>query len=120
MDISFRGGENIAMKIPKSKYDATVAFYRDVLKLELKEQLINNPTISRTCKVKFGSNVLWLDCVDNYAHSEIWLELKTTDVHAATTHLEANGIGVCDELEKLSDDSHWIMDPAGTVFVLTK
>ena len=31
----FTGGINIAMKIPKSRYEATVNFYRDVLKLQV-------------------------------------------------------------------------------------
>lgn len=37
MDIQFQGGVNIAIKIPKSKYEKTVAFYRDILKLEVTE-----------------------------------------------------------------------------------
>ncbi len=32
--IKFEGGANIAIKIPKAKYEKTVAFYRDTLKLE--------------------------------------------------------------------------------------
>lgn len=61
----FEAGINIAVKIPKSKYEATVAFYRDILKFELKEMPLNNPTVSKSHQVKFGNNVLWLDCVDN-------------------------------------------------------
>ena len=70
--------------------------------------------------MKFGKNVLWLDCVDNYTHSETWLELKTTDVEKAAKYLKANGTDTCDELESIPDDMHWIMDPAGTVFILGK
>ncbi len=120
MGIRFRGGINIAVKIPKRKYEQTVEFYRDVLKLKVSEKPIDNPTVSRTHEVKFGKNVLWLDCVDNYTHSETWLELKTTDVEKARNYLKANGIETCDELEKIPDDMHWIMDPAGTVFILSK
>jgi hypothetical protein len=32
MDIKFEAGTNIAIKIRKSKYDKTVAFYKDILK----------------------------------------------------------------------------------------
>ena len=63
MDIKFEAGINIAIKIPKSKYDKTVEFYKNILKLEVEEKHIDNPTISRTHEVKFGNNIIWLDCV---------------------------------------------------------
>ena len=120
MDIQFEGGINIAVKIPKSKYEKTVAFYRDILKLEVQEKPIDNPTVSRTHQVKFGHNILWLDCVDNYTHSETWLELNVPDVDQATSYLKRNDIDTCDELEQLPEDMHWITDPAGTVFIVKK
>ena len=120
MDTNFEGGINIAVKIPKSKYDKTVAFYRDILKLEVEEKPINNPTVSRTYQVKFGNNTLWLDCVDNYTHSETWLELNVPDVDIATKYLNSKGVETCDELEQLPENMHWITDPAGTVFIVKK
>lgn len=120
MKTPFEGGVNIAVKIPKSKYDKTVAFYKDILKLEVTEKPIDNPTVSRTHEVKFGNNILWLDCVDNYTHSETWLELRTPDVAEATRYLQSQDVHTVDELEKLPDGYHWIQDPAGTVFVLSK
>jgi predicted enzyme related to lactoylglutathione lyase len=120
MKINFEGGVNIAIKIPKSKYEDTVAFYRDTLKLEVEEKPIDNPTVSRTHQVRFGNNVVWLDCVDNYTHSETWLELNTPDVEAATKYLASNGVETCDEIEKLPEDMHWITDPAGTVFIVKR
>jgi len=120
MNKKFRGGVNIAIKIPKSKYEETVFFYRDVLKLEVKEKSIDNPTVSQTHEVKFGNNIVWLDCVDNYTHSEVWLELKTPDVKNATEYLKSEGVSTCDELEQIPKDMHWIMDPAGTVFIINK
>ena len=118
MEIKFEGGINIAVKIPKSKYDQTVAFYRDILKLEVEEKPISNPTVSRTHQVKFGSNVMWLDCVDNYTHSETWMELNVEDVAEATNYLKSKGVETCDELEPLPANMHWITDPAGTVFIV--
>lgn len=120
MDIKFEGGINIAVKIPKSKYEQTVTFYRDILKLDVQERPINHPTVSRTHRVKFGNNILWLDCVDNYTHSETWLELNTPDVETATRYLASHGVDTCDELEQLPENMHWIMDPAGTVFIVKK
>lgn len=118
MQSEFQAGINIAIKIPKSKYEKTVAFYRDILKLELREVPITNPTVSRTHEVKFGANVIWLDCVDNYTHSETWLQLTVPDVGAATEYLQFKGVETCDELEELPENMHWIQDPAGTVFNL--
>ncbi len=116
MSVKFEAGINIAIKIPKSKYEKTVAFYRDVLMLEVEEKTINNHTISRTHAVKFGNNILWLDCVDNYTHSETWLQLVVPDVEEATDYLQSKGVNTCDELEELPVNMHWIQDPAGTVF----
>lgn len=118
MDIRFEAGINIAIKIPKSKYDKTVAFYKNILKLEVEEKPIDNPTISRTHQVKFGHNVIWLDCVDNYTHSETWLQLTVPNVEEATNYLLSNGVETCDEIEELPENMHWIQDPAGTVFNL--
>lgn len=120
METKFEGGVNIAIKIPKSKYEQTVKFYRDILKLDIVEKPIDNPTVSRTHEVKFGNNIVWLDCVDNYSHSEVWLELRTPDTSLAAEYLQANGVNTCDELEKIPEDMHWIMDPAGTVFILAR
>lgn len=118
MNPEFEAGINIAIKIPKSKYEMTVAFYRDILKLDAEEKPIKNPTVSRTHQVKFGHNVIWLDCVDNYTHSETWLQLTVPNVEEATDYLRAKGIDTCDELEELPKNMHWITDPAGTVFNL--
>jgi hypothetical protein len=48
MEINFNGGVNIAIKIPKSKYEETINFYRNILKLDVKEKPIESPSVSRT------------------------------------------------------------------------
>lgn len=118
METTFEGGVNIAIKLPKGKYDQTVAFYREILQLKVEEIPINHPTVSQTHKVTFGNNIVWLDYVDNYTHSETWLELNTENVERATNYLQLQGVATCDELEQLPDGMHWITDPAGTVFIL--
>lgn len=118
MSTEFKAGINIAIKIPKSKYEKTVAFYKDILKLEVEEKPITNPTVSKTHEVKFGNNVIWLDCVDNYTHSETWLQLVVPNIEEATGYLLSNGVETCDEIEELPKNMHWIQDPAGTVFNL--
>ncbi|VFA40146.1 Uncharacterised protein [Chryseobacterium indologenes] len=84
----------------------------------MEEKPITNPTVSRTHEVKFGHNIIWLDCVDNYTHSETWLQLTVPHVEEATKYLESNGVETCDEIEQLPENMHWITDPAGTVFNL--
>ncbi len=116
MDTKFEAGINIAIKIPKRKYEKTVEFYKDILKLEVEEKSIDNPTVSRTHEVKFGNNIIWLDCVDNYTHSETWLQLTVLDAEEAAKYLRSNGVETCDEIEELPKNMHWIQDPAGTVF----
>ncbi|MDP9959358.1 hypothetical protein [Chryseobacterium lathyri] len=116
MNTKFEAGINIAIKIPKNKYEKTVAFYRDILKLDVEEKSIVNPTVSRTHEVKFGNNIIWLDCVDNYTHSETWLQLTVPNIEEATKYLHMNGVETCDEIEELPENMHWITDPAGTVF----
>lgn len=118
MNTKFEAGINIAIKIPKNKYEKTVSFYKDILKLEVQERPIKNPTVSRTHEVKFGNNIIWLDCVDNYTHSETWLQLTVPDVETATEYLQSKGVETCDEIEELPENMHWITDPAGTVFNL--
>ncbi len=118
MDTKFQAGMNIAIKIPKSKYEKTVSFYKDILKLEVEEKPIDNPTISRTHEIKFGNNIIWLDCVDNYTHSETWLQLTVPNIDEATNYLQSNGVETCDEIEELPKNMHWIQDPSGTVFNL--
>jgi hypothetical protein len=56
--------------------------------------------------------------VDNYTHSETWLELNVADVDKATKYLALNGVGTCDEIEKIPENMHWITDPAGSVFIV--
>ena len=118
MKDKFQAGINIAIKIPRSKYAQTVAFYRDILKFEVSEVTMQHPTVSKSHKVRFGANILWLDCVDNYTHAETWLQLTVPDMEASVNYLQINGVDTCDEIEELPPGMHWIQDPAGNVFNL--
>ena len=90
------------------------------MKLNVEERQIKNPTVSRTHKVTFGQNTLWLDCVDNYTHSETWLELNTENVENAVEYLKSNDVQTCDEIEQIPENMHWITDPSGNVFIVKK
>ncbi|MBB5079162.1 VOC family protein [Nonomuraea endophytica] len=121
---AYTAGLNIAMKIPKAQYEATVAFYRDTLGFEVKEEDVGYaPTVATTHSVKFGPNTLWLDRVDNYSHPDLWLQLHTDDLDAATAELAEVGVHPCDEvepLENLATRTHWIKNPAGVVHLLAE
>jgi catechol 2,3-dioxygenase-like lactoylglutathione lyase family enzyme len=82
----FAAGHNIAMKIPPREFSRTVEFYRDILGLPLIEEL--NPNIV----FEFGGKRLWLDKVDHISQAEIWLEIESDDVEAATEYLKRHGL----------------------------
>lgn len=113
MTPAFRGGHNIAMKLPSIEYDNTVAFYRDTLGMDVREHE-GYGTVTCSAAVAFGPITLWLDRVDNYASAGVWLELFTDDVELATRHLAANGVLPQDELEPMPSgmNAHWITNPA--------
>ncbi|MFI6284629.1 VOC family protein [Streptomyces sp. NPDC051018] len=120
----FTPGLNIAMKIPKAQYEATVAFYRDTLGFDVKEDDASNaPTVSRTHSVRFGPITLWLDCVDAYSRHDLWLQVHTDDLDAAREKLAGIGIHPCDEVEplvNLDTRTHWVKNPTGVVHLLTE
>ncbi|CAM4451968.1 VOC family protein [Nocardia ninae] len=117
MTPTFRGGRNIAMKLPRAQFDRTVAFYRDTLGMEVTDnsgEAVAEGVI-QSAAIQFGPVTLWLDRVDNYARADLWLELFTDDVDRATEHLAAHGVPVQDELEPLPSTmkAHWISNPVG-------
>jgi hypothetical protein len=119
----FQGGLNIAMKIPKARYEETVVFYRDILGLEVTDQT-GAPgvvdAVPRCASVRFGPVTLWLDLVENYARSDLWLELFTDDVDRATAYLVDKGVATIDEVEPLPNGmkAHWISNPAGVTHLV--
>jgi hypothetical protein len=110
----FRGSQNMAMKIPAAEFDATLAFYRDVLRLPLLEAY-RPRTVFR-----FGSHLLWLDRVEHLARVEIWLEILASDTAAAKQHFAAHSIEQCGEVEKLpaSFDGFFVRSPASLVHLV--
>ncbi|HWP91435.1 MAG TPA: hypothetical protein VNN20_04460 [Thermodesulfobacteriota bacterium] len=55
---------------------------------------------------EFGANQLWIDRVPGLSQAEIWLELITNDVSAASEHLKSAGVVRCDEIEPLPEGLH--------------
>ncbi len=112
---TFRGGRNIALKVPPHQWEATVRFYRDILGLD--EITENAPEVV----FQFGHNQLWIDKVETVSQAELWLELVTDDVSAAADHFKAAGIARCDEIEKLPDAlrGFWISSPSSIIHLVS-
>ncbi len=111
----FSGGKNIAIKVPRYRFEETVAYYRDVLGL---------PSLGRegdSESFEFGAMRLWLDRVDHQSQTDVWLELFTDDPDAAVAHLHGHGVPARDEVEPLGDfPGHWVSDPAGVIMIVRR
>lgn len=104
------GGSNIALKIPKYKYDETVHFYKEILKLHYLG------FISESHAFRFGEGTLWLDCMDNYAQTDVWLEVRTENIEDVAEYLTTHNVDRRDEIEiHENSKGYWISDPAGTI-----
>ena len=116
----FRAGKNIAMKVPEHEYLRTAAFYRDVLRFE--ETGTNPPEeVESTC-FRFGEMTLWIDRVPGLSQAELWLEVRTSDVAAASRYLAGKDCARRDEIEPLPDsiDGFWLANPANVIHLVTK
>ncbi|MDX1541751.1 MAG: hypothetical protein R3349_10145 [Geminicoccaceae bacterium] len=112
--VAFRGGRNIALKTPAHQYQASVAFYRDVLRLR--------PLAShdQSEAFEFGPLVLWIDRMERLSQAEVWLEVVADDLAAAAAELDAAGVDRVDAIEPLPEgfQGFWIVNPAGLVHLL--
>jgi catechol 2,3-dioxygenase-like lactoylglutathione lyase family enzyme len=114
----FDGGINVAVKIPLDRYDKTVQFYSDILGFELTSYFHENTGISHYCR--FGTLTLWLDRVEHFSQTDIWLELNTDNIDQARTYLEEYGVNFRPELEELPENmrASLMSDPAGVIMLL--
>lgn len=114
--VKFTAGRNIAMKVPPHLWEATVWFYRDVV--GLKEIKKHAPAVG----FEFGASQLWIDRVPDLSQAEIWLELITNDVSAASDHLKSAGVVRCDEIEPLPEglNAFWVSSPAAIIHLVCK
>ena len=71
--VKFEAGDNIAMKIPPHQYDATVRFYRDILRLP---QVENDED---SLVFEFGDKKLWLDKVNTIRIKDKKLRRRLTN-----------------------------------------
>lgn len=112
----FRGGRNMALKIPSHQFDATLAFYRDTLGMTIETMPGGTPV------VQFGAMRLWLDRSDTVSQAELWLELTTENAAEAGKALEAAGVTRCDQIEPLPKGfrGFWVMSPVNIVHLVAE
>ncbi|MEM1329902.1 MAG: hypothetical protein AAGG07_05005 [Planctomycetota bacterium] len=94
---TFRGGQNMALKVPPDQYGTTLRFYRDVLKLPE----ISDP--AHGTGFEFGPNRLWIDRAPAMSQAELWLEIVADDVEAGAEALREAGTPRRDEIEPLPE-----------------
>lgn len=119
MKPNFTPGKNIAMKVPTHEFDSTVAFYRGILGFEeIDESACNDMD---TVTFKFGDKNLWIDKTAGISQAEIWLEVVTEDVDAASNYFENQGCVRRDEIEPLPDGfkGFWISSPSNIIHLIT-
>ena len=114
----FSPGSNIAMKVPDHEFDRTVKFYRDVLGLEQSDSL---PGDDDSVVFRFGDKKLWIDKVSGISHAEIWLEIVTDDLEAATRYFDDNDCVRRDGIEPLPQgfSGFWLSNPANIIHLVT-
>ena len=103
----FAAGDSIAMKIPAAEYERTVEFYRDVIGLPV----INDTPGSLV--LAFGDKQLWLDRIDHFERTEIWLEIKTDNAAGARDLLLESGVVEPDDVQSQGgrDTGFWVSAP---------
>ncbi|MEI9423835.1 hypothetical protein O7A70_21945 [Mesorhizobium sp. Cs1299R1N1] len=114
MTVKITGGINIAMKVPSHQYEATLAFYRDVV--GLKPFTTKAPAIG----FELGPVRLWIDEAPMMSQAEIWLELFTQDFPGTADHLAKAGVVRCDAIEPLGLGFRggWITNPANIIHMV--
>ncbi len=116
--MKFEGGAEIAIMVPWDRYDATLHFYRDILLMDVEEYSAVNPLIAKAHLIQFGLMTLCLCCMEDIDEPVLWLELKTTDLNAASRFLKSNDISTGEPFKEASEYSQWIRDPAGNMILM--
>jgi len=116
----FKPGKNIAIKVPPHEYEQTVAFYKDVLGLILKEA--SSPDNFESVTFEFGDKNLWIDKNSGISQAEIWIEIETDNIKEAEAYLKAMNCAKRDEIEPLPDDfkGSWISNPSNIIHLVSQ
>jgi len=113
--VHYRGGNNVAMKLPPHHFDGALKFYRDTLGLKVSDH-------GESKLVEFGPIRLWLDPCPQFSQTELWLEVVASDSDAAVKDLGDKKVVRCDPIEKLPEGfrGFWITSPADIVHIVSE
>ena len=113
--VHYRGGNNVAMKLPPHHFDGAVKFYRDTLGLKVSDH-------GESKLVEFGPIRLWLDPCPQFSQTELWLEVVSSNSDAAEKDLGDKKVVRCDPIEKLPEGfrGFWITSPADIVHIVSE
>jgi len=119
MKASFIPGSNIAIKVPAHEYEATLAFYRDILGFE--QIKVNTDNDSEGTRFQFGDKQLWIDKTPGLSQAEIWLEVITDDVDMASCYLHEQHCIRRDEIEPLPEGfkGFWVSSPSNIIHLIS-
>jgi catechol 2,3-dioxygenase-like lactoylglutathione lyase family enzyme len=114
MSAEFKGGIDIAIKVPPHQFQQTLDFYRNVLGLP---EITDKPPATG---FELGPNRLWIDEAPALSQAEVWLELFTPDFKQAEKHIADSGVVRCDAVEPLPEGFRggWVMSPCNIVHML--
>jgi 1,2-phenylacetyl-CoA epoxidase catalytic subunit len=114
--MAFRGGQNIALKVPLNRWEVTVAFYRDTVGLPQLQ------ATEESVVFQYGSQQLWVDRCPHLETTEVWLEILTDNLEHAAQLLNTESVVRCDDVEPLSPGfrAFWIRNPAGLVTLIAE
>ncbi len=120
MKPKFHPGKNIAMKVPAHEFENTVAFYRDILGFEQIKKA--SPDELESVVFKFGHKKLWVDKESGISQAEMWLEVVTEDIAAASEYLARHNCVRRDEIESLPEGfkGFWIANPANIIHLINE
>jgi hypothetical protein len=71
---------------------------------------------------KFGDKSLWIDKIPGIRRAEVWLEVMTEDLEAASEYLKKSNCIRRDEVEPLPKGfkGFWIANPANIIHLVTE
>ncbi|NQD70555.1 hypothetical protein HP439_07470 [Sphingobacterium shayense] len=116
MTHSFTPASTITLMINEDCFQQTLAFYRDILLLNVKQIEYNRPDILLAHEIEFGSNILILFCVKQ--NNSFELELTTEDLNAAFNYLQVNEINTTKANGGRKQLN--VKDPSGNKLIITE
>ena len=117
--VGFGGGALIILRCPSHKYESTVAFYRDILGLRLKQREHQREAIACCFEWSDDAN-LTVVRIDKLTHPTIWLTVDATDLPQGQDIFEKSSLLRTDITETLPEgvEGFWSAPPNDMVHII--